>query len=215
MIKLYLFDIEGTTTDINFVHKVLFPYSARQMDAFLRTHKDLPAVKAAVDKLGGVDQAIAQLLGWIKEDKKEPLLKEIQGLIWDQGYKEKNFKAHVYPDVEPFFKQIISNGGKIGIYSSGSVHAQKLIFGHSEAGDLRTYISYYFDTKVGHKREKASYERIAQETGMLPTDIWFFSDMPQELEAAVAAGLKVSHVIREETTRSSFEGISGFELLKP
>src|SRR5690606_4369841 len=99
---------------------------------------------------------IAQLKQWIKDDRKHPGLKEIQGLIWDVGYSKGEFKGHLYPDVRPFFQKILSTNTQIGIYSSGSVHAQKLIFGFSNEGDLTPMISWYFDTKVGGKREKAS-----------------------------------------------------------
>jgi enolase-phosphatase E1 len=222
MIKLFLFDIEGTTTDINFVHKVLFPYSNEHMESFVLAHTDHPVVAQAI---AGVQRTvlleqqskldlqgvIAQLKTWIKEDRKHPALKEIQGLIWDAGYTNNHFKGHVYPDVQPFFKRIVMSDFKIGIYSSGSVHAQKLIFGYSEAGDLTPFISYYFDTKVGGKREKESYLKIAHEIQLEPKEIHFFSDIPQELEAAQAAGFMVTHVCREGTATSSFLSVSNFQ----
>lgn len=219
MTKLFLFDIEGTTTDINFVHKILFPYSAEHMEQFVLNHqKELQGSienvrKTVADeekKKIGLYEVIAQLKQWIKEDRKHPALKEIQGLIWDSGYANNHFKGHVYPDVQPFFQKIVSEGTKIGIYSSGSVRAQKLIFGYSEAGDLTPYISYYFDTKVGSKRDKNSYLNIASEVDLCPEEILFYSDIPQELEAAQSAGIKVLHVLREGTLRSNFDGISKF-----
>ncbi|HXH74311.1 MAG TPA: acireductone synthase [Bacteriovoracaceae bacterium] len=222
MTSLYLFDIEGTTTDINFVHKVLFPYAAQNMQQFILNHQDEPVVAAAIAKVRDTVSAeenkkkllthevTAKLLSWIKEDRKHPALKEIQGLIWDQGYTKNHFKGHVYPDVLPFFKLILSRGHKIGIYSSGSVHAQKLIFGFSLEGDLTPLISCYFDTKVGAKREKSSYAQIALETGLSPREIHFFSDISQELGAAEAAGLKVTLVSREGCKESPYECITSF-----
>lgn len=221
MIKLYLFDIEGTTTDINFVHKVLFPYAASHLEQFVLHHQTHPVVMKALDdtrktvweeeqKQLGLYEVIAKLQDWIKQDRKHGALKEIQGLIWDNGYSKNDFKGHLYSDVKPFFKKILDKGAKVGIYSSGSVHAQKLIFGYSVEGDLTPMISYYFDTKVGMKREVKSYETIAKEVHLNPSEIHFFSDIPQELEAAEAAGMSVTQLLRPGTKSSEFEGITAF-----
>jgi enolase-phosphatase E1 len=224
MIKLFLFDIEGTTTDIKFVHKVLFPYSFENLEHYIELHKELPAVQKAFDSVRmtvkeeegrdldnhGITEKLKE---WIKSDRKHGALKEIQGMIWDVGYSKNDFKGHVYPDVKPFFTDILTNGYKVGIYSSGSVHAQKLIFGYSEAGDLTPFISYYFDTKIGPKREESSYAKIAQEVQLKPNEIHFFSDIPEELRAAWKAGLRVTQVLREGTLKSEFESIHSFEEL--
>lgn len=207
MIKLFLFDIEGTTTDINFVHKVLFPYSNEHIESFV-----LKNPSKIHDLFGemSAQEVIRTLKSWIKEDKKEGRLKEIQGLIWDEGYKQGHFKGHVYTDVKAAF-ETLSQKAKVGIYSSGSVYAQKLIFGFSEAGDLTKFISYYFDTNIGHKREQSSYENIAKEVKLAPNEILFFSDIPEELEAAQKAGLKVTHVLRDGTLPSQFPSVYNFE----
>lgn len=222
MIKLFLFDIEGTTTDITFVHKVLFPYSYQAMEKFVLHHQTHPVVMKALEdvrqtvwdeeqkKLGLYD-VIAKLKEWIQKDRKHGALKEVQGLIWDIGYSKGEFKGHLYSDVKPFFSKILSTNTQIGIYSSGSVHAQKLIFGFSVDGDLTPMISYFFDTKVGGKREKSSYEKIAQETKLQPTEIHFFSDIREELIAAKAAGFAVTQLLREGTKSSEFEGIQSFK----
>ncbi|MES2527635.1 MAG: acireductone synthase [Bdellovibrionota bacterium] len=217
--KLFLFDIEGTTTDIKFVHKTLFPYSRERMSDFvlknekvLTTH--LEEVKKTINEEGGkktdIKTIISTLIKWIDEDRKHKALKEIQGLIWDEGYKSGAFKGHVYPDVRPFFENLSASGYLIGIYSSGSVHAQKLIMANSASGDLTPFIKFYFDTQVGQKREKVSYQNIAIKTQLPPPEIHFFSDIPEELKAAELAGFRVSHVIREGTEPSSFHGIRNF-----
>lgn len=224
MTKLFLFDIEGTTTDINFVHKVLFPYSTANLESYVREHQNNPQVAKAIlnvkdtvlseeDKGLDLDGVISKLQEWIKTDRKHGALKEIQGHIWDIGYSRNDFQGHVYPDVKPAFMKILENGAKVGIYSSGSVHAQKLIFGFSKDGDLTPMISYYFDTKVGAKREKSSYDTIAKEVGLDPKDIRFFSDIPEELEAAELAGFEVTHVLRPETKPSRFKAVKSFEEL--
>lgn len=222
MIKLYLFDIEGTTTDINFVHKVLFPYSYEKMDSFILDNQDNETILKIVDgvkktvleenqKTLSLSEAITQLKDWIKQDRKHPTLKEIQGLIWDAGYAKEEFKGHLYPDVKPFFDRILKEGHKIGIYSSGSVHAQKLIFGHSVEGNLTPMISYFFDTKVGGKRETSSYQNISKLTNLEPSEIHFFSDIPEELKAAQQIGFKVTQLLRPGTKSSEFKGIESFD----
>jgi enolase-phosphatase E1 len=219
--KLFLFDIEGTTTDINFVHKVLFPYSTEHIKDFVLHHHNDNSIKVAVENVKetvkkeegkeiDINGVVETLLKWIREDRKHGALKEIQGHIWDIGYSKNDFKGHVYPDVKPFFMNILRSGAHVGIYSSGSVHAQKLIFGYSCDGDLTPMISHYFDTKIGGKRERTSYTNIANAVHLSPADIHFFSDIPEELEAAKEAGLQVSHVLRPGTNPSSFEGIQDF-----
>lgn len=225
MTKLYLFDIEGTTTDINFVHKVLFPYSEKCMREFVLNHHNENSIAEAVKEVKNtvlkeegreidLEGVIETLLKWIKEDRKHGALKEIQGHIWDVGYSKNDYQGHVYPDVKPFFQRILDQGAKIAIYSSGSVHAQKLIFGYSSEGDLTPYISDYFDTHIGHKRERTSYTNIATALHLAPNEIHFFSDIPEELKAAQDAGLNVTHVVRPGTKTSDFPGISSFDEFK-
>ena len=223
MIKLFLFDIEGTTTDINFVHKVLFPYSFNCMEHFVLHHQTNSVVMKAIEdvrktvmeeeqKQLGLYEVIEQLRTWISKDRKHPALKEIQGLIWDIGYSKGEFKGHLYSDVKPFFTKIPeTKTTAIGIYTSGSVHAQKLLFGFSNEGDLTPMISYFFDTKVGNKREKAAYEKIGSETKLATHEIHFFSDIAEELRAAKSAGMSVTQVLREGTKSSEFEGITSFK----
>lgn len=222
MIKLYLFDIEGTTTDINFVHKVLFPYSYNNLEHFISIHQNLASVMKAIEEVKktvwdeeqkslSLNDVILTLRGWIEKDRKHGALKEIQGLIWDIGYSKGEFQGHLYSDVKPFFSKILASNNQIGIYSSGSVHAQKLIFGFSNDGDLTPMISYFFDTKIGGKRESSSYQRIAHETKFNPHEIHFFSDIAEELRAANAAGMKVTQLLREGSNPSEIEGINSFK----
>lgn len=200
MIKVLLFDIEGTTTDIAFVHKTLFPYSLKRMGEFVRANTQHPAVLKVdqeVNAAGDLEKIIATLEGWIRDDLKHPALKEIQGLIWDEGYAQKDYLGHVYPDVQPAWQQWKANGLTLVIYSSGSVHAQKAIFRHSVAGDLTEYLSAYFDTSVGAKKEKASYQNIARALKHETSEIVFFSDITGELDAARASGMGSVQVVRD------------------
>jgi enolase-phosphatase E1 len=197
--KYILTDIEGTTTAITFVHDVLFPYSKQKLEKFVLTHKDNLEVKKCLEDVGSVDV----FLKWIAEDKKEPALKILQGLIWEEGYKTGELKGHVYEDVLPALKEWKNEGIHIGIYSSGSVHAQKLLFKNSIYGDLTEYFSNYFDTSVGQKRQAQSYKSIASQLSLNPQDILFLSDIIEELDAAKEIGMHTMQLVRSDIPTSS------------
>jgi len=226
MPKAIITDIEGTTTDIDFVHQVLFPYAAKHLPSFVRQNAREPEVRACLQQTldtmtsenqsrsshhSDEDSAIAQLLEWIEEDRKHPALKALQGMIWKKGYEEAAYHPHVYEDVPLALKQWKHEGITLGVYSSGSVEAQHYLFRYSVAGDLTPYFSHYFDTKIGTKREKESYHRIQEALNLPANQILFLSDIPAELEAAHAAGLQVIHVRRDERTPiSQFKTVSSF-----
>lgn len=208
-IRAILLDVEGTTSSIEFVHHVLFPYAARRLPAFLRERAGDPAVAALLDEAraeAGEPEADAGrvtqiLLGWIAEDRKAAPLKALQGLVWERGYRDGDLIGHVYADTEPAFRRWRQRGAGVYIYSSGSVKAQQLLFGHSEAGDLTPLIDACFDTEVGHKRDRGSYGAIATRIGQPPDAILFLSDTAEELDAAAAAGLHTMQVARDKPVR--------------
>jgi enolase-phosphatase E1 len=186
-----LTDIEGTTSSISFVKDVLFPYARRALPAFVREHGNEPAVRAWLDRAatdaGGLcdDAMLVEVLqGWIDEDRKHPALKALQGMLWDDGYASGEFTAHVYPDALAALRRWHADGHPLYVYSSGSVPAQKLLFGHTGAGDLRPLFSGWFDTAVGGKRDAASYRVIAGELSLDPSALLFLSDVVEELDAA-------------------------------
>ncbi len=213
MIKYILTDIEGTTTSISFVADVLFPYFLEHLDE-VKAAIDEPSVKAQleaakqtvkeeegkdIDDLGAIDY----LAHWCRTDRKHPALKAMQGKIWDKGYKNGSLKGHLYPEVADMLKSWKEKGFKIGVYSSGSVPAQRLLFGYSEAGDLTGLFSDYFDTVVGHKREVQSYKNIQLALGLPGAEIVFLSDIEQELDAAKEAGIQTIKLIRPGTDPES------------
>lgn len=201
-INAILTDIEGTTTDIDFVHKTLFPYARERMVEFIHSHPDEPAVAEAASVLGvAVDDldAIAEgLIHWIDQDKKETALKSLQGLIWVQGYEQGDFTGHLYPDAYEGLKRWHDAGKQLNIFSSGSVKAQKLLYGYSDFGDLTPLFSGYFDTTSGAKREPVAYERIGAAIGRPASEILFLSDVVQELDAAAATGMQTCLLVRGE-----------------
>lgn len=197
-------DIEGTTSSIDFVKSVLFPYAQQHLSAFVLAHAndaqvsgwlDATAAEADVER-GDLEALIHTLLGWIAEDRKATPLKALQGLIWADGYKSGAFRAHMYPEVADRLRQWHARDIRLHVYSSGSVPAQKLFFGYSEAGDLTALIDGWFDTRTGPKREQDSYRRIATAIDEDPADCLFLSDVTAELDAAAAAGMRTMLVCR-------------------
>lgn len=196
-IAAVLTDIEGTTSSISFVHDVLFPYATAYLGKFLAAHGHEPAVRAQLEaaKREAGDAAmsdgavVAMLLRWIDEDRKVTPLKALQGMIWAQGYRDGELQGHIYDDAAVALRAWHGRGVKLYVYSSGSVAAQKLIFGHTAHGDLTPLFSGYFDTTTGPKREAESYRRIAAAIGMPADRILFLSDSPDEIAAARASGL--------------------------
>lgn len=185
--KSILLDIEGTTSSISFVADELFPYARKHLAAFVEAN---PEVAAPILTEVPGDDPVATLIQWIDEDRKATPLKTLQGLIWAQGYADGELKGHVYPDTPEALRRWTAAGLQVNIYSSGSIAAQKLIFGHSIAGDLTPLLTDYFDTTTGPKREADSYTKIADALGLAPSELLFVSDMPAEVDAAREAGLQ-------------------------
>jgi enolase-phosphatase E1 len=204
MIDAILTDIEGTTSSISFVKDVLFPYARRRLPAFVETRADEPAVQhwlhEAAKEAGLVaatqQELIELLIGWIDADRKSTALKALQGMIWEAGYAEGEYRAHVYPEVPARLRAWHATGKRLYVYSSGSVAAQKLLFGHTDAGDLTPLFAGYFDTETGPKRDAGSYRRIAEAIGVPAGAILFLSDVTEELDAAHAAGMRTTLLAR-------------------
>jgi len=203
-----LLDIEGTTTPIAFVHDVLFSYARDHVREFLKANSDKEEVRADiallrdehaddVSKDRNPPPLVADYVEWlIAADRKSTGLKSLQGKIWRQGYLDGSLKSQVFADVAPAFERWHARGLSINIFSSGSVLAQKLLFAHTEAGDLTQFIDDYFDTNVGKKGEAGSYGRIAEQMNLPSEQILFVSDVTDELDAAHEAGMKVLLSIR-------------------
>ncbi len=210
-----LLDIEGTTSPIAFVHDVMFPFAARALSDYLDSSWRDDALERAVGQLAR-DLGHADAASWLGEatdtrarreverevrrlmdaDIKATGLKELQGLIWKSGFESGELCAPVFDDVLPAIDEWRESGREIGIYSSGSVAAQKLFFGHTTAGNVLDRFSIHFDTTVGGKKDEASYRAIASSWERRPADMLFLSDVVEELDAAAAAGLPVALLAR-------------------
>lgn len=206
MIKAILTDIEGTTSSISFVHDVLFPYAYEKMGDFLSQNWQDQAVQNAVKSVATLanltdytpTQITSILQDWIKCDRKITPLKDLQGMIWETGYKNGDFCSHIYEDAYEKLTLWHQQNIPIYIYSSGSVQAQKLFFSHTNYGDLLYLFSGFFDTNIGSKKEEKSYLNIAKSINYLPKEIIFFSDVEAEVKSASNVGFKTVLVLRDE-----------------
>jgi enolase-phosphatase E1 len=221
-IKYILTDIEGTTSSISFVADELFPYFRKNIHV-LNSLKANETVKQAFEEtilltqelenksISTEEEIIDTLYRWSTEDKKYTPLKAVQGIIWENGYKSGELKGHVYPEVKEQLDKWSKQDLQLGVFSSGSVAAQKLIFGYSVSGDLTSYFSNYFDTKTGTKRDVQTYSKIAEILSLNPTEILFLSDIYEELEAADQAGYETIQLVRETVEKQWKTQVNSFE----
>jgi enolase-phosphatase E1 len=225
-ISIVLLDVEGTTTPIDFVHRVLFSYAREHMEEFLKTQWQERSVRADVDLLrayhrsdrengqeppewhNGSDSsaqssALSYILWMMDKDAKSTPLKSLQGKIWQQGYQNGELKAEVFPDVPRAFVRWSQLQKEICIFSSGSVLAQRLLFANTNHGDLSTFLKRHFDTEVGAKGDPESYRKIAAALGTDASCVLFMSDTLKEVEAARAAKMETAWCVRGPENPSS------------
>jgi enolase-phosphatase E1 len=206
-VDVILLDIEGTTTPIRFVYEVLFPYARDRMRGYLDEHASDPEIAEAIDDLlleGGIagsgnvcaDAAADIALALMDADSKSATLKRVQGLIWRDGYASGALHGDVFDDVPLAIDAWRATGRSVAIYSSGSVLAQKLLFGSTRFGDLTRSMSAFFDTAVGPKRSADSYRAIGQSLDRPTSAILFVSDVVAELDAARDAGCHGALAVR-------------------
>lgn len=224
-IKTILLDIEGTTTPVEFVTEVLFPYARRQVEPFLREHSKDTDVRADLEGLAReraqdaeqglapppwTESSMATAVGYVHwlmdRDRKSTSLKSLQGKIWEAGYRAGEIRGHVFDDVPRAIERWRWQGREIAIFSSGSVLAQKRLFSSTAAGDLTRFICGYFDTTTGPKREAESYRRIAQAVGVEPSAMLFISDTVPEADAARTAGFETLLCVRGAHSPSETHG---------
>jgi enolase-phosphatase E1 len=204
MIRAILTDIEGTTSSLSFVKDVLFPYARERLPAFVQKHAGEPAVRKLLQQVSAEagktlsdEEAVTQMREWIDQDRKVTPLKALQGLVWEAGYRNGDYQGHMYDDAVEYLRKWHEAGLKLYVYSSGSVYAQKLLFGHTAFGDLTPLFSGFFDTNIGHKQEANAYHRIAESIGLPAGEILFLSDIEAELDAAAEAGMATCWLVRD------------------
>lgn len=206
---LILLDIEGTVSPFAYVHEVMFPYARAHIPAFLTARWAESATQDAL-ALMAADAGHANLAAWsptpatviaeverlMAADVKAPGLKRLQGLVWERGFRDGALRAPLFDDVPPALTAWRAAGHDLRIYSSGSVHAQRLFFGHTTHGDFTAFFSAYYDATLGPKRAAASYALIAHAAARPPAEILFLSDLVEELDAARAAGMETTLLLR-------------------
>ena len=223
-ISCLLLDIEGTTSSIEFVYNTLFPFASAHVETFLHQHSADPEIKRLVSELrveqaadaakdpqldvwmrGTAEEEIATAAKYVRHlialDRKTTPLKTLEGKIWEEGFRSGELHGDVYDDVPRAFERWSAEGKRIAIFSSGSKQAQRLLFGHSKAGELTKHIAAHFDTTTGPKRERASYTAIATTLGIDAAGILFVSDVEAELDAAREAGMRTAWMLRPGTPR--------------
>jgi len=239
-VRSILFDIEGTTTPISFVEDTLFPYARNNVESFLSKNfedaevqkaitalRELASKDAEEKKEGVVDipggdatkddvvKAVIGSVNWqMDANRKSTELKTLQGLVWRSAYESGEVKGQLFEDVGPMLKMLAEEGMSLYVYSSGSIEAQKLLFGNSSQGDLTDVFSGHFDTTTGSKTESASYKKIASEIGNEAKDILFLTDMPDEAEAAVTAGMRAALVIRPGNHELTDDNLQNFACIE-
>lgn len=204
--RAILLDVEGTTSAVAYVYDVMFPFAHRRLESYVATHWDAPQmqqVRQQVASDGATPQAADDreefcrlVREWMESDAKVTGLKQLQGVIWQEGFESGELRSHVFPDVPPALARWHGEGIDLRIYSSGSVHAQKLFFAHTEGGDLLKHFTGHYDTTTGPKRDSASYARIAEDWQLPPAEVLFLSDVVEEIDAARQAGLATALVER-------------------
>jgi enolase-phosphatase E1 len=228
-----LLDIEGTCSSIRFVHDVLFNYSRQQLEGYLRSHWDTDALAATREVIAretgaesfarwthdaprqqAREQLHREIMRQIDRDAKTTGLKQLQGLIWQEGFEAGKLRTHIYPDVPVALRKWTDAGRDVRIYSSGSVLAQRLFFAHTEVGSLSEFLSGHYDTTIGPKRAQESYTKLVVDWGLPPGEIIFLSDIVTELDAARTAGMKTALLTRPENApvedRHDHPAISSF-----
>jgi len=224
-----LLDIEGTTTPMEFVHTTLFDYAKKRVRSFLIQHEHNPEVRKIIDDLRTMRsedramsgdpvemgdsgdkltiESVADYCNWlISRDSKAKPLKDLEGLIWREGFSNGNLQGEVYRDVPESLVRWQKAGKRIFIYSSGSVLSQRLIFSTTKFGDLTRYIEGYFDTTIGKKTDPESYRRISQTTSIPGDRLLFLSDAEAEIGAAATAGLVTMQVNRNMDSHALVNG---------
>lgn len=234
--SVILLDIEGTTSSIDFVHEVMFPFARKRVPDFVTSNWDSDELNGCIDLLANdlgessVDSwlsgdseanqqtVIDAVINMIDNDVKATGLKQLQGIVWKSGFHSGEMVAHLYDDTAPAIKRWKEQGLDLRIYSSGSIAAQKLFFGHSVAGDLLDQFSAHYDTTTGPKKEADSYLKIVADVGVEANKIVFVSDVAAELDAAAEAGLQTVLSIRPGNAAvenaDSHLAIESFEMLQ-
>lgn len=224
MIKAILTDIEGTTSSISFITDVLHPYTRERVKTYIQEHGEEPAVAKLLDdvrrnlgqELSNAEMA-EQVPMWIEEGRKVTALKALQGLVWENGYRNDRFKGHIFEDALRNLRNWKERGLGIYGFSAGAAYAQKLLFGFSEYGDVSGIFDDFFDTNVGSKEDPTAYQSIATSIGLNPAEVLYIADSREELDAARQVGMYTVWVVREGALdpEATHRQVNSFDEIEP
>lgn len=232
-----LLDIEGTVSPVAFVFDVMFPYAREHAESFLGATWNDEATRCAVETMA-IDNGFASSSAWFSResaaseseqqqvvvksvhqlmdrDAKLTGLKSLQGLIWRTGFESRQLVSELFPDVVPKLRSWKASGLDLYIYSSGSIAAQKLFFGHTQEGNLLDLFSGFFDTTSGNKKETESYGVISKSIGLPASEICFISDIVAELDAARESGMQTILRPASECDNNGHPVINTFASIEP
>ena len=220
MIQAIVLDIEGTTCPVDFVSKTLFPFAQKHLNTALMRREDDSEIEALVqeainewkrdsDPISKTmlmqsqqttpsSREVGDYLQYlIRADRKSTALKELQGIIWKQGYLSGEIRSPLFADVRPQLDHWKEKGIALAVYSSGSIQAQRLLYAHSNEGDITDRFCQWFDTRTGPKLAHQSYTIISQKLELQTNEVLFVSDHPGECDAARQAGMKTAFCLRK------------------
>ncbi|HJN34610.1 MAG TPA: acireductone synthase [Prochlorococcus sp.] len=221
MITHILLDIEGTTCSTSFVSDTLFPYAYTHLEDFLNRYGKNDEIQSLIEEawnewqsdndptsqellnkvLKGnktkIECIVSYLCHLMTIDRKSSALKDLQGKIWHDGYKQGRINAELYPETAGVLRELHQQGYVLAVYSSGSISAQKLLYRHTPDGDITALFSYWFDTRSGSKKESKSYSDICIAMNIPVGKVIFVSDSCTECDAAEKAGMSVLFSLRE------------------
>lgn len=234
LIRAIVLDIEGTTCPVDFVTGSLFPYAREHLGSLLSQGDQQAVLGPLLQEVQKAWQqeadpnappftkpqdhlALLPYLHWlIDQDRKLAPLKELQGLTWRHGYDSGALTTPLFADVAPALRHWHQLGLRLAVYSSGSVAAQQLFYGHTGDGDLSGFFERWYDTRLGPKKEAHSYTLLAADLQLPTHAVLFISDASGELAAAQAAGLQICGSQRSgnpETLSSDWPVVSSLETL--
>lgn len=241
-----ILDIEGTVCPISFVKDQLFPYFLKELPNYLSGYQfPLNPSKKSNDAIENIltkfdkeiyedkDKLLSHIQNLVAADIKDPILKQLQGFIWENGYTTGEILAPLFEDSIEAMKLWSCLCDGLYIYSSGSVKAQKLLFGNVkvdnskgdvECAQMNNLITDYFDTvNIGNKTKVESYIKILEKIGVKDDEekekCLFLSDNPLEVKAAIKSGM-TSFIVEKpgnypltEEDRQHFKVITDFQTL--
>lgn len=215
-----LLDIEGTTCPFNFIVDVLFPYAEQNLEPFIDSHSQEDSITKILTKaneewtkdkhpgsmsllarcykqsLTSKESTTKYLQYLMSIDQKSTALKDLQGKIWRQGYNNGTLKSTLFEEAHECIHRWKQKRLILAVYSSGSVEAQKLLYQHTQTGNLVGLFSHWFDTHTGPKKSQESYELIAKKMGTDAKNVIFISDNAEECDAAKIAGMHTLFSLR-------------------